>query len=82
MEKHVSHVECPYCHSHLGWRAPVTQSVEVTVDADFRVIEIGPDVSDPEVEKERVYCSYCGFEPSIDRGTSTLKAPASVGDQV
>ena len=80
MKTNVSHVECPYCHSRLGWRAPVTQSVGVTVDADFQVVEIGLDVSDPEVEKERVYCSFCGFEPSIDHGTSTRKAPASVGD--
>jgi hypothetical protein len=73
------HVKCPHCHRNQAWRAPVTQSVDVTVDADFQVVEIGFDVTEPDISKERVYCDYCGFMPLIDHGDCKVQTP-TIGD--
>ena len=54
--------KCPKCHKE-EWRCVVYQSVDVDVDNEFYPVDNGFDFSEPDLQKEKVFCGNCGFEP-------------------
>ena len=55
-------MKCPKCNKE-NWKAEVHQSVDVEVDEEFYPIDNGFNFTDPDLDKESVFCDNCGFEP-------------------
>ena len=52
-------MKCRHCGKNK-WRCRVYQTVDVTLDKDGFIEESGFDFSDPELEKDTLYCDNCG----------------------
>lgn len=49
---------CKKCQQ-TEFRAAVQQTVDVELDDDGSILDVGFDFSDPEVDSTRIYCRKC-----------------------
>lgn len=54
-----SKYKCKKCGSS-NWRVNIYQNVDCKLDKDGNYVDVGFDFSDPEPEKDKIWCEKCG----------------------